>query len=128
SGAWLARATGAGPSRLALVWPASRGRVTSLGRSPTGSDYASIVRHPDHRASPGILVLRPDEPLFFANAESLRASIRDAVAQADVPTRAVVLDLEMTGELDVPALDMLAELNDELDDDGSRLVLAAVPP
>jgi MFS superfamily sulfate permease-like transporter len=113
-------------SLLVLVWHASRGRVTSLGRSPTGSDYASIVRHPDHRASPGILVLRPDEPLFFANAESLRASIRDAVAQADVPTRAVVLDLEMTGELDVPALDMLAELNDELDDDGIRLVLARV--
>jgi len=113
-------------SLLVLVWHASRGRVTSLGRSPTGSDYASIVRHPDHRASPGILVLRPDEPLFFANAESLRASIRDAVAQADVPTQAVVLDLEMTGELDVPALDMLAELNDELDDDGIRLVLARV--
>jgi sulfate permease, SulP family len=113
-------------SLLALVWHASRGRVTSLGRSPTGSDYASIVRHPDHRASPGILVLRPDEPLFFANAESLRTSIRDAVAQADVPTRAVVLDLEMTGELDVPALDMLADLNDELDDDGIRLLLARV--
>jgi SulP family sulfate permease len=113
-------------SLLALVWHASRGRVTSLGRSPTGSDYASIVRHPDHRASPGILVLRPDEPLFFANAESLRTSIRDAVAQADVPTQAVVLDLEMTGELDVPALDMLAELNDELDDDGIRLLLARV--
>jgi sulfate permease, SulP family len=113
-------------SLLALVWHASRGRVTSLGRSPTGSDYASIVRHPDHRASPGMLVLRPDEPLFFANAESLRTSIRDAVAQADVPTRAVVLDLEMTGELDVPALDMLADLNDELDDDGIRLLLARV--
>jgi SulP family sulfate permease len=113
-------------SLLALVWHASRGRVTSLGRSPAGSDYASIVRHPDHRASPGILVLRPDEPLFFANAESLRASIRDAVAQADVPTHAVVLDLEMTGELDVPALDMLAELTDELDDDGIRLLLARV--
>jgi MFS superfamily sulfate permease-like transporter len=28
--------------------------------------------------------------------------------------------------LDVPALDMLAELNDELDDDGIRLVLARV--
>src|SRR4029453_10125668 len=63
-------------SLLALVWHASRGRVTALGRSPTGSDYASMARHPDHRPSPGTLILRPDEPLFFANAESLRASIR----------------------------------------------------
>ena len=113
-------------SLLALVWHASRGRVTALGRSPTGSDYASMARHPDHRPSPGTLVLRPDEPLFFANAESLRASIRDAIAQADAPCRAVVLDLEMTGELDVPALDMLAELRDELEDQGIRLFLARV--
>ena len=113
-------------SLLALVWHASRGRVTALGRSPTGSDYASMARHPDHRPSPGTLVLRPDEPLFFANAESLRASIRDAIAQADPPCRAVVLDLEMTGELDVPALDMLSELRDELEDQGIRLFLARV--
>ena len=113
-------------SLLALVWHASRGRVTSLGRSPTGTDFASIVRHPDHRPSPGTLVLRPDEPLFFANAESLRGSIRDAVAQADVATHAVVLDLEMTGELDVPALDMLSELRQELEDEGIRLLFARV--
>jgi SulP family sulfate permease len=85
-----------------------------------------MARHPDHRPSPGTLILRPDEPLFFANAESLRASIRDAIAQTDAPTRAVVLDLEMTGELDVPALDMLAELWEELEDEGIRLLLARV--
>jgi len=112
-------------SVLAVVWHASRGKVTTLGRSPTSTDYASVERHPDHRPTPGVLVLRPDEPLFFANAESLRESIRDAVARSEA-TRAVVLDLEMTGELDVPALDMLSELVEELDGTGIRLVLARV--
>ena len=113
-------------SLLALVWHSSHGRVTALGRSPTGSDYASIARHPDHQATPGILVLRPDEPLFFANAEGLRISIQNAIAQAETPVAAVVLDLEMTGELDVPSLDMLDELELELDREGTRLLLARV--
>ena len=113
-------------SLLALVWRASQARLSVLGEAPEGGDFASLTQHPDYRAIPGVLVLRPNEAIFFANAESLRDAIRRSVASADSQPQAVVVDLEMTGELDVPSLDMLDQLFDELERSRIRLILARV--
>src|SRR5207244_2926596 len=57
---------------------------------------------------PGILVLRPEEPLFFANAEPLFAlARRRALQQTDV--RLVVFSLEESPDLDGTALESLGE-------------------
>ena len=52
-------------------------RLSVLGRVGE-HDYVSVVRFPKARDSPGMLVLRPEEPLFFANAEPLLSQARDA--------------------------------------------------
>jgi sulfate permease, SulP family len=125
-GVELGLALAVAASLVAVVWHASRGRISQLGVSPSGSDFASLARHPGYRATPSVLVLRPDEPTFFANAETLRTEIRARVISAGPSVHALVLDLEMTGALDVPALDMLARVADELGDRGIRLLLARV--
>src|ERR1700676_465254 len=45
-------------------------RLSVLGRMGA-HDFVSVERFPEAMCTPGILVLRPEEPLFFANAEPL---------------------------------------------------------
>jgi high affinity sulfate transporter 1 len=113
-------------SLLALVWRASQARLSVLGREPGRFALSDIHAHPENRMLPGLLILRPDEGLFFANNESLRTEILHQVESAQPPVRVVLLDLEMSNQLDVPSLDMLFELKAELDGRKIDLWLARV--
>jgi len=70
-----------------------------------------------------MLVLRPEEPLFFANAEPLFAQIRERVATA-APARLVVLSLEESPNLDSTAIEVLGEFCRWLSARGAELRLA----
>jgi SulP family sulfate permease len=74
-----------------------------------------------YRLAPGIVVVRPETALFFANADAVRDAIRGHVA-AD--TRAVVLDAETVPAIDVTAVSMLTALAGDLRRDRLELVLA----
>ena len=108
-----------------LVVRAVRSPVRRLGRLPDGR-YGALEGHPEAREDPSIVVLRPDAPLFFANAEELVDAVIAAASQTDPPVRAVVLDIESTNDLDVPSADALAALAERLSDGGVRLALARV--
>ena len=113
---------GIGVSLLLLVYRASRPHVAILGRDPGGSErWNDIERHPDNQLEPGIVVLRCESALFFANADAVRDAVR-ANIQAD--TVAVVLDAETVPAIDVTAVSMLIRLADDLHRDGIDLVIA----
>jgi sulfate permease, SulP family len=109
-------------SLLLLLYRASRPHVAVLGRDPrTDGRWSDLERHPDNERVPGVVVLRPESALFFANADAVRDAIR---AHAVEGTKAVVLDAETVPAIDVTAVGMLVELADELRRDGIELVLA----
>jgi SulP family sulfate permease len=113
---------GIGASLLLLLYRASRPHVALLGKDP-GPDgrWSDVERHPDNERAPGIVVLRPESGLFFANAEAVRNAVR---AHTGAGTKAVVLDAETVPTIDVTAVTMLTELADDLGRDGIELVLA----
>lgn len=82
-------------------------RLAVLGRVGE-HDYVSLERFPQAHTVPGMLVLRPEEPLFFANAEPLFAAAR-ALVRAQAATHLVVLSLEESPDLDSTALETLGE-------------------
>ncbi len=82
-------------------------RLTVLGRMGA-HDYVSLERFPQAATAPGMLVLRPEEPLFFGNAEPLFAQARQRVL-AQPAVRLVVLNLEESPDLDSTALETLGE-------------------
>jgi sulfate permease, SulP family len=97
-------------------------RLSILGR--VGShDYVSLSRFPQAQTSSGVLVLRPEEPLFFANAEPLMTQVRQQV-MAQPAVHLVVLSLEESPDLDSTALETLADLSDWLTRRGGELRLA----
>jgi len=82
-------------------------RLVVLGRAGR-HDYVDIARYPMAEVFDHILVLRPDEPLFFANAEPLLALARQAVRQHPA-AQTVVLSLEESPDLDSTAVEALGE-------------------
>jgi SulP family sulfate permease len=83
-------------------------RLGVLGQLPGSHDFVDITEHPSARSPPGMLILRPGEPLFFANAESILALARQQVA-SHPGARVVVLSLEESPDLDSTALEALAD-------------------
>ena len=113
-------------SLVLLIYRASRPNLSVLGRAPGRIDFEDVQSSPTVRVIPGLLLVRPNEEIFFANATALREKIVALARASHTKPRAVLLDLEETGELDVPGVDMLRELYDELDRDDITLLLVRV--
>lgn len=95
-------------SILMLLRSLANPRLSELGRMGE-HDYVSLSRYPHAAMTPQVLVLRPEEPLFFANAEPLMAQVRQRVLAAP-QARVIVLSLEESPDLDSTALESLAEV------------------
>ncbi|MEO7954226.1 MAG: SulP family inorganic anion transporter [Polaromonas sp.] len=98
--------------------------VTELGLLPGTRDYLDRRRHPDATTMAGTLIMRPEEPLFFANAEQVFQYVRRRVDATNA--RVVVLSLEVCDDLDSTAVEALAEFSASLKSQGIALLLARV--
>lgn len=107
-----------------FVWDAWRPHSAVLGRVRDMKGYHDIERHPEARQIPGLLLLRWDAPLFFANAEWFHKRVLGAVEQAAAPLRWVVVAAEPVTSVDVTAADMLVELDEALRVRGIELSFA----
>jgi anti-anti-sigma regulatory factor len=68
--------------------------------------WGSLNEHPERRTYDGILVLRLDVPLFWANASEIHDRVLGTV-ESHPGTKVVLLDLEATSQLDTTSIDML---------------------
>jgi MFS superfamily sulfate permease-like transporter len=97
--------------------------VHELGELGSTRNFVDIQAQQGAKAQPGLLILRPEEPLFFASAERVTGEIaRQLRARPGVAS--VILSLEESGDLDSTAVDCLLELNQQLRAAGVRLYIA----
>jgi high affinity sulfate transporter 1 len=113
-------------SLFALVLRASHPELAVLGRVPGRLVFSDIRRYPDNTTIPGLLLVRPENSIFFANAEGFREAIVTEMLSSSVPVKAVSLDLGATTDLDVPGAEMLEKLTEDLHSRGVRLMLIHV--
>jgi high affinity sulfate transporter 1 len=116
--------TAVGLALIAFIWRAWRPYDAVLGRVDGIKGYHDIMRHPEARRIPGLVLFRWDAPLFFANAETFQDHVLRAVAEAPTPTRWVVVAAEPVTDVDITAADVLAELDEELQRAGIELCFA----
>ncbi|MBP1702820.1 MAG: sulfate permease [Chloroflexi bacterium] len=113
-------------SLFALVLRTSQPGLAVLGRVPGRLIWNDIRRYPENQTIPGLLMVRPLNVVFFANAEGFREAIITEMTSSPVPIKAVCLDLGATTDLDVPGADMLTELAEDLHRREIRLMLMHV--
>ena len=109
-------------SVLAALRRFSQPVVHELAQLPGTHDFVDRDDHPEAQPVPGALVLRPQEPLFFASAERVMAEAWRRMQAS--PARVLLLSLEESGDLDSTALECLLELEQRLARHGLRLLLA----
>jgi SulP family sulfate permease len=115
---------GVAMSLAALVWRSSHPHIAVVGRVPGTEHFRNVERHAVHTV-PGLLALRVDESLFFANATALEERI-EALVQADASIRRLLLVCSAVNQIDATALGMLTALEQSLAQRGIRLELAEV--
>ena len=96
---------------------------TTLGRVPGLVGHHDRQLHPEAEELPGLVIFRFDAPLFFANARTFRDQIR-ALAATEPRPEWIVIAAEPITDVDTTAADMLADLDEELNDRGTSLVFA----
>jgi high affinity sulfate transporter 1 len=100
------------PNDAVLGW------VERLGR------YADVSLHPSARVTPGVVVYRLDDRLFFANARYFKGRVREALRAAPTPANWLVIDAESTTHADATGLETLGELTNDLRREDVTLVVA----
>jgi high affinity sulfate transporter 1 len=111
-------------SLVVFVVKAWRPHVAELVRVDGRKGYHDRARHPAGRQVPGLVILRFDAPLFFANAEMFAEAVRAAIAGSRPPVRWCAIAAEPITDVDTTAAEMLERLDDELAAAGIRLVFA----
>jgi high affinity sulfate transporter 1 len=113
-------------SMLAMVFRSSKPNIVQLGKVPDRDVYTDIKRHPENKTIEGLVILRPDASLFYANINQLHEEIRDTLKSSKEEIKAVVIDMEATSDIDIETVDVLSEIKDELKNKGIELMLARV--
>jgi len=114
-------------SLVALAYQTANPAVHVLGRKPgTNVFRPRSGQHPEDETFPGLLILRPEGRMFFANAERLAEKMRPLVAAAR--PRVVALDLSAVFDLEYTALKMLTEAEKRQRERGVSLWLIGLNP
>lgn len=113
-------------SLLGLVYRSMQVGIDEMGRvAHEKAAWGSVAHDPSRKTYRGVVVLRPDGPLFWANAASVVRRI-EASAAAHDDLRAVVLDLEATNQMDTTTAERLSAMLGRLRSAGVDLHLVRV--
>jgi len=88
--------------------------------------YSDLERHPDSVPVPGVLIVRVDAQMYYANALTVRDRVKAMIAEMPSPPRAVIFDSNAWDELDVTSVDVMKSLVKELRRNGIDVYLADV--
>jgi MFS superfamily sulfate permease-like transporter len=98
-----------------------------LGRVPgVPGAYSDLDRHPENIAVPGVLIVRPDAQLYYANALTVRDRVKAMIGDQERPPRAVVFDMSAQDQLDLTSAKLIASFTKELAGKGVIVCLAEV--
>ncbi len=115
-----------GLSIVDVVRRSARPHDAVLGWVPSLDRWADVAAHRDARVTPGVVVYRLDDRLFFANASYFKGRVREALRGSPTPPRCLVLDAEAIAHVDSAGSDALLELVEELEDEGVRTRVARI--
>jgi SulP family sulfate permease len=107
-----------------IVWRNTHPHIAVVGRLPGTQHFRNVDRYAVQTV-PGLLAVRVDESLFFANATVVEDRI-EALLARDATVRRVVLICSAINQIDATALGVLTQLERNLAARGIEFTLAEV--
>ncbi len=113
-------------SLILLIVNMSIPYMPELVYDPAHDIYTDKSESAEGHRTQGLVVVRPEARLFFANATALRDKVVELLAATSGERKTVLISLEGVNDVDITAADMLIELKSELAEIGVDLELARV--
>jgi len=101
-------------SLVGILYNISFPHIPVEGRIPGTTLYGDIARKPIKEELSGVLVLRVDAPLIFANAHILQSRVNELIQEQATPVKLVVIDLSPSPIIDITATEILKDLKTDL--------------
>ncbi|MFC1922281.1 SulP family inorganic anion transporter [Chloroflexota bacterium] len=95
-----------------------------LGKPEEVDGYHDITQYPEAAQIHGLLMIRWDAPIFFANANIFRKMVRDLLTKTDPKPYWILVAAEPITDVDTTAAEMLIDLDEELNAGDIHLVFA----
>ena len=117
-GVEIGLAIAVGVSIMIVIYEAAYPHIAILGRLPGTSVYRNVQQYPEAEPTDGVIVVRVDAPLFFANAQNVRDRIRKyrLAAEADLERRDagelkyIIIEMTPVSHIDTSALHILEDM------------------
>jgi high affinity sulfate transporter 1 len=114
-------------SLMALAHQVSDPPVYVLARKPGSTVFRPVsARHPDDEVYPGLLLLRPEGRMFFANVGNLGQKVLGLIEQTDASV--VAIHMRVVFDLEYTALKALIEAEKKMSERGMTLWLVGLNP
>ena len=113
-------------SLLWFVAATSKPHIAILGKLPNKAVYRNVLRHPTAKQRPGVLALRTDGPLYFANTAFLTSTLESLANSQEAPLKAIVLDASAIGSIDASGASALIEIAHDLDSQGVQFFISGL--
>jgi MFS superfamily sulfate permease-like transporter len=92
-----------------------RPHSTQLGEVPGVPGYHDLERHPEGELIEGLLIVRYDAPLFFANAPDFARRLAEMVRRADRPIERVLVVGNPITDIDSTGAEVLSGVIDDME-------------
>jgi len=112
-------------SLLVFIWRSAHPHIAELGYLEREKLFRNLSRYPEALPFPGVLLIRMDASLYFANTGFLQDYLHRRLSEKS-EIRWVVLDLSGVNDMDAVAVDVLEEMMDNYRDRGIRFLFAAM--
>lgn len=109
-----------------FVRRAWRPHSTELGKVAGVAGYHDRDRHPEARVTEGLLLLRYDAPLFFANAPDFGRLLQETLRETDRPIDRVVVVGNAITDVDSTGAEILVNVLEDLEHRGVTLAFAGL--
>jgi SulP family sulfate permease len=114
-------------SLLFVIYRSSRPHIAVLGRVPDAPGaYSDVKQHPENIQIPGVLILRLNGVMYYANARTVCNQLKEMVAEMSPAPQAIIVDAAVQEEIDVTSTAMLRSLYKELHEMGIKVYLVEV--
>ena len=111
-------------SLMMVLRKSSESTISELGRLGQSHDFVDIANHLEAKPVDGVIILRPDEPLFFANVERILNGARQKILSGGPALHSVIISLEESPDLDSTSLEALQEFFSFIAQQEKQLILA----
>jgi len=112
-------------SLLVFIWRSAHPHTAEIGYVEEDDVFRNVKRFPQAETFPGILILRVDASLYFANIAYLERFIRRSVVERPEVNR-IVLDLSGVNDIDAVAIARLEGMMDDYQERGIAFIFAGM--